>query len=274
MPYPVTWVTRQDLPRHRPAHPGHEQPQPGGQGPARQAGAGATDSVTVSYTGALRTLEDFVVINEVHYDPPPDQPNTAFIELFNRSSRHAVRPERPATRWRRLHLPARRLISPGGYLLLVADRAGIRGGLWWHHARLRRLPRRPRQRRRALGPDPARRRRRPTGHDHQRPALSGPPALADQRRRPAALRSSSRPGPRQLPRRQLGRHGHQRPQPRHARAASTPWPRRSRPFPPVWLNEVQPDNVSGATDGAGDRDPWIELYNAGTDRRWISPPTT
>ncbi|HEY5911014.1 MAG TPA: lamin tail domain-containing protein [Verrucomicrobiae bacterium] len=34
-------------------------------------------------------------------------------------------------------------------------------------------------------------------------------------------------------------------------------------FPLLWLNEVQPDNVSGPLDGAGHRHPWVELYNAG-----------
>jgi hypothetical protein len=34
-------------------------------------------------------------------------------------------------------------------------------------------------------------------------------------------------------------------------------------FPLVWLNEVQPNNVSGLQDNAGDRDPWVELYNSG-----------
>lgn len=31
----------------------------------------------------------------------------------------------------------------------------------------------------------------------------------------------------------------------------------------LWLNEVLPYNVTGVTDNQGDRDPWIELYNAG-----------
>jgi hypothetical protein len=35
------------------------------------------------------------------------------------------------------------------------------------------------------------------------------------------------------------------------------------PFPSLWLNEVQPENLSGPTDNAGDRDPWIELLNTG-----------
>jgi Lamin Tail Domain/Putative Ig domain len=34
------------------------------------------------------------------------------------------------------------------------------------------------------------------------------------------------------------------------------------PYDPAWLNEVQSDNVSGPTDGAGQHDPWIELYNS------------
>ncbi|MBI5383865.1 MAG: lamin tail domain-containing protein [Verrucomicrobia bacterium] len=37
------------------------------------------------------------------------------------------------------------------------------------------------------------------------------------------------------------------------------------PFPPLWLNEVQPENVNGVTDSAGEHAPWIELYNAGTN---------
>ena len=37
------------------------------------------------------------------------------------------------------------------------------------------------------------------------------------------------------------------------------------PFPPVWINELLPNNFTGSTDNAGDRDPWVELYNAGTN---------
>lgn len=34
----------------------------------------------------------------------------------------------------------------------------------------------------------------------------------------------------------------------------------------LWINELQPDNRSGPRDQAGDRDPWVELFNAGTNR--------
>jgi hypothetical protein len=36
------------------------------------------------------------------------------------------------------------------------------------------------------------------------------------------------------------------------------------PIPPLWLNEAQPENLTGITDAFGHRGPWIELYNAGT----------
>jgi hypothetical protein len=33
------------------------------------------------------------------------------------------------------------------------------------------------------------------------------------------------------------------------------------PFPPLWLNELEADNVTGITNAAGQRAPWLELYN-------------
>jgi len=36
------------------------------------------------------------------------------------------------------------------------------------------------------------------------------------------------------------------------------------PYDPLWLNELQAENLSGPADSFGERDPWIELYNAGT----------
>jgi hypothetical protein len=35
------------------------------------------------------------------------------------------------------------------------------------------------------------------------------------------------------------------------------------PYPPLWLNEVQPNNLTGPADGFGDVHPWLELYNSG-----------
>jgi hypothetical protein len=36
-------------------------------------------------------------------------------------------------------------------------------------------------------------------------------------------------------------------------------------FPPLWLNELQADNLTGPFDNFSQREPWVELYNAGTN---------
>src|SRR5205085_11871210 len=37
------------------------------------------------------------------------------------------------------------------------------------------------------------------------------------------------------------------------------------PIPPLWLNEVQADNLTGIIDNSAQHDPWVEIYNAGTN---------
>jgi len=36
-------------------------------------------------------------------------------------------------------------------------------------------------------------------------------------------------------------------------------------FPPLWLNELQADNLTGITNSAGQRGPWLELFNPTTN---------
>lgn len=36
-------------------------------------------------------------------------------------------------------------------------------------------------------------------------------------------------------------------------------------FPPLWINEAQAENLTGATNSAGQRTPWLELYNPSTN---------
>jgi hypothetical protein len=37
------------------------------------------------------------------------------------------------------------------------------------------------------------------------------------------------------------------------------------PFPSLWINELQADNVTGILDSYGEHDPWIEIYNSSTN---------
>ena len=38
-----------------------------------------------------------------------------------------------------------------------------------------------------------------------------------------------------------------------------------QPFPSLWINEVQPDNLTGITNSAGQHTGWLELYNPSTN---------
>jgi hypothetical protein len=37
------------------------------------------------------------------------------------------------------------------------------------------------------------------------------------------------------------------------------------PFPSLWINEIQADNLNGLTNRAGQREPWIEIFNPGSN---------
>ena len=37
------------------------------------------------------------------------------------------------------------------------------------------------------------------------------------------------------------------------------------PYPLLWINEVQPANLNGLRDSTGTTQPWVELYNSGTN---------
>ena len=60
------------------------------------------------------------------------------------------------------------------------------------------------------------------------------------------------------------------PAPSAAVAATTPAAPNSvatslAPFPALWINEVEPNNLTGLTNRAGQQVPWVELYNGGTN---------
>ncbi len=42
-------------------------------------------------------------------------------------------------------------------------------------------------------------------------------------------------------------------------------------FPTLWINEVEPNNLTGLTNSVGQRVPWIEIYNPGSNAVDLSP---
>lgn len=222
---------------------------------------GASSTITVRYTGAVQNPQDFLVINEVHYNPI--EPNTSFIEIHNRST---VTPF-DLSGWRLegvgATLPDGALLPPLGYGVIAKDRLGLaatygaginvlteypgslnNGG---EHLKLvkplgvggtndlivsdvrydQSLP-------------------WPTNANGFGPSLQ----LLDPARGSYRVANWATAATNASPRATPGK----------ANSLKTSLPA----FPELWINEVLPRNVTGPVDGHGEHDPYIEIYNAGS----------
>ena len=83
--------------------------------------AGASDTLTVNFTGAYEAPQDKLVINELMYHPVV--PNASYVEILNRSTANAF----DLSNWRISGLdgdiPPGTIIQPGQFLVFVKDRA-------------------------------------------------------------------------------------------------------------------------------------------------------
>lgn len=224
---------------------------------------GAETSITIYYPGEVPRPEDYVVINEIHYRPRPGEEGSAFLELYNRSDTASFDLSGYRLQGVGYTFPAGSVMPPGAYWVLVGDRARFEavygGGV---------------------------------------PIFDVyPGGLDDDGERIALWRPGAEPGVEELitdvryrnvppwPTNAAGggsslqlidaAQGSWRvgnwwaPPTNHADRATPGRPNAGveslAPFPDVWINEVMPVNLTGPADGAGDRDPWIELYNAGEE---------
>lgn len=220
---------------------------------------GASRTITVTYTGELERPEEFVVINEIQYNA--HQPGGDFLELHNRSTTTPF----DLSGWRLdgvgYTFPPGAILPAGGFLVLAQDRQAF-ANLYGQT-----IP--------VFDQYPG---TLDNGGEHLRLIRPGDtPArdtvISDVRyddRLPWPLEADGRGPSLQLvdPARGAWRVGNwaatatndvNRVTPGRANAVRQTLP----PFPPVWINEVQPHNLTGPTDAGGRREPWIELYNAG-----------
>ncbi len=227
--------------------------------------AGAADSITIGYTGALTSPRDIVVINEIMYNPLA--PDASFIELFNTSTSAAFDLSGFQLDGAGFAFPAGSVIAPGGYMVIAKSIAAFTlayGG---------NIP--------VVG------------------AFSG--SLDNGGERLKLVKPGATPDLDELI--DVVRYDDDLPWPAAADGAGSslqlidPTKDNSRPgnwaanagavkytpgsvnnvkatlaaFPALWINEVLPNNTDGATDGAGEREPWIELYNSGATAIDLSP---
>ncbi len=269
IPYPVTWTTARNFRIVVPLTAATNTLNLVGRDLRGNLVPGATDSITVRYSGAIEKVEDFVVINEVHYDAADLEPGSTFIELHNRSTATPFDLSGFVLNGVGYTFPAGALIQPGAHLVLAGNRAGFSAV-----------------------------------YGSTIPVFDQfPGSLDNDGERLALVKPATATTPEQIV--SDLRYWHRLPWPTNAAGlgpslqlvdpAQGAWrvanwaatatddvnratPGRANagrqnlaPFPPLWLNEVQPNNVAGPVDGAGDRDPWIELYNAGTETLDLSP---
>lgn len=213
--------------------------------------SGASNSVTVKFSGGSDAPEQNLVINEIMHHPA--MTNAEFIELFNRSTTTAF----DLTDWRLEGLdfkfPDGTVLGPRAFLVVAKDRVAFgraygfsiplvgefNGNFRFGGETLDLV--------RPVGTNevvvnsltfedalPW-----PLAANGSGPSLQLIDAMQDNNRVMNWAAATATPGA--------------------ANFGTTSLPA----FPLLWINEVQPTNSTGLVDNFGERDPWVELFNAG-----------
>ena len=261
VPYPVTWTSAQAWTVKVPLAPGANVLRVAGKDLRGNLYPGATAAVTVTYPGSVPWPEEAVVINEIMYHPP--RQDAEFVELHNTHASHAFELSGHRLAGVDFTFGPGTFLPPNGYLVVVKDAAvfaatygatipiaGEYAGTLRHEGETLRLV---------------------------RPGETGEPhTVVDQvRYEPAPPWPSEANGlgpSLQLldPTQDNWRAGNWAVTPTNDVNRATPGRANANravleAFPHVWINEVLVRNETGRTDSHGERDPWIELHNAGPE---------
>lgn len=249
--WPVTWTTLTSWTAAVPLQPGTNQFQIVGADIHGQPVSGAAN-LAVAYDGSAPSPAGQVVINEIMYNP--GVPGAQFVELFNSSSNLTFDLSGWQFQGLNYTFPPGSTITPNGFLVLAANGAAFaaaygatipvfdtfgQGVLKTNGATLLALTQ----------PDAS-----VVAEVQYGSALPWPAGANGQG---ASLQLID-------PRQDNWRAGNW--------SAAPPTPavinstRASLPaFPSLWINEVEPHNVNGLTNRAGQRTPWLEVYNPTTN---------
>ncbi len=250
--WPVTWTTLTNWTASVPLQPGTNAFVVQGVNRAGQPVAGASNQVTLVFNGVIPSPAGTVVINELMYQPAIT--NAEYVEIYNNSFIYSY----DLSGWQLAGLgytfPPGTVLGPNRNFVLTANRAAFATAYG------------------ATVPvyDTFTNQLSTTG---QYLALVRPPAPGTTNRLvvaqvaygstapwPAATNGTGLALQLRDPHQDNWRAGNwsaAAPTPGGINAGYTSLP----PFPPLWINEVEPVNLTGLTNAAGVRAPWIELFN-------------
>ncbi len=258
IPYPVTWTTPKTYSMVVPLTKATNKLVLMGADRLGQPLPTIQTNITITYAGAIERPGDFVAINEIQYNP--SAPGASFIELFNRSTTTPFDLSRHRLEGIGYTFPEGAIIARNGYMLLAASRAEFArnygntipvfdvfpGSLDNGGEHLKLISPTSQESTEEYVSD--------VRYDDQLPwplaadGLGPSLQLIDATLDPFRVGNWASTAPGDFNQATPGR----------ANGVVDTLP----PFPPLWLNEVLPDNVAGPTDNAGQRDPFIELYNS------------
>jgi len=255
--YPLTWTSLTSWTAVVPLKPGVNQFSVTGISDAGLPIAGDTNLVSVTYGATNAPPAGQVVINEIMYAPAVD--GAQFVELYNNSTNEAF----DLSGWQIPALaytfPAGSVIGPANYLVLAQNNAAF---AWAYGATnlvfdLFTGTLQPPQILSLI---------QPNGNGGTNVTVT---ELLYDSALPWPTNADGTGASLQLtdPRQDNWRAGNWSATP----AAATPdavntSARSLAPFPSLWINEVQPDNLNGITNHAGQHTSWLELYNPGTNQ--------
>lgn len=261
--YPVTWTTFTRWQMTVPLTERTNRLVLGGMDRFGRPIPGYVDSVTVVATGDLLRAEDFVVINEIQYNP--SRPGASFIELHNTAPTTPFNLSGCRIEGVGYTFPDGSVIPANGYLVLAADAAGFAAAYGSAIPVFGTFPGTLSNEGEYLAlicPDPA--------------GGANIVVMSDvtYSPRPPWPTNAAGWGPSlQLidPAQDAWRVANWMASETNAAVVATPgkvnvFRSSLATFPDLWINEVLPNNVMGPADDVGRRGPFIELHNRGINR--------
>lgn len=251
--YPVTWTSVVGFQIAIPLKPGTNALNISGVDVHGQPIAGAATTVNVVYNGVLPAPGGQVVINEIMYQPA--KPNAQYVELYNTSASLTFDLSGWVFKGLSYTFPAGSILGPNSYLVLAADRAAFAAAYGAT------IP--------VFDTFAATLQTNGGTLTLVQPAVSPELVIAKVRYGTTPPWPSGAAGAGSSlqsldPHQDNWRVGNWKAtyppaslSPANPNTVLTTLP----PFPSLWINEIQADNSSGITTSAGQRAPWIELFN-------------